>query len=102
MSAKKRGKERLAELEGQIKARGVQLSYEKLQFAGLRLKSGLCWFKGRYYLFVDKGKPVGECIELLENALDELDRQPPPEQGPAEQAAEAAPAEPAAEEPREA
>ncbi|RJX31288.1 MAG: hypothetical protein C4525_12040 [Desulfarculus sp.] len=74
MSAKKKGKERLAELEGQIKARGVQLSYEKLQFAGLRLKSGLCWFKGRYYLFVDKGKPVSECIELLDNALEELER----------------------------
>ncbi len=72
MSAKKRGKERLAELEAQIKEQGAHLAYEKLQFAGLRLKSGLCWFKGRYYLFVDKNKPVSERLELLASALEEL------------------------------
>lgn len=72
MSAKKRGKARLAELEKMIRAKDVQLSYDKLQFAGLRLKSGMCWFKGRYYLFVDKLKPLGERIELLETALEEL------------------------------
>lgn len=74
MTAKKRGKERLAELEAQIKEQGVTLSYDKLRFAGLRLKSGLCWFRGRYYLFVDKGKPLGERIELLAAALEELGR----------------------------
>ncbi len=74
MSAKKRGKERLAELEARIKDEGVVLAYEKLSFAGLRLKSGLCWFKGRYYLFVDKAKPLSERLELLESALEELVR----------------------------
>lgn len=72
MSARKRGKELLAELEQRIRQQGVKLSYEKLQFGGLRLKSGLCWFKGRYYLFVDRYKPPAERIDLLEQALDEL------------------------------
>lgn len=82
MSAVKRGKERLAELERQVRGKGVQLSYEKLQFAGLHLKSGLCWFKGRYYLFVDRLKPMSDRVELLEQALEDLDALPDPSLGP--------------------
>lgn len=82
MSAAKRGKERLSELERQVRGRGVQLSYEKLQFAGLHLKSGLCWFKGRYYLFVDRLKPVGDRVDLLEQALEDLAVLPDPSLGP--------------------
>lgn len=65
---------RLKELEREIKARGVSLSYEKLAYAGLILKSGLCWFRGRYYLFVDRLKKPRERIDLLQGALEELDR----------------------------
>ncbi|MCB2227429.1 MAG: hypothetical protein KQH53_12185 [Desulfarculaceae bacterium] len=82
MSARKRGKEYLAELEQNIRQQGVKLSYEKLQFGGLRLKSGLCWFKGKYYLFVDRYKPPAERIDLLEQALDELATLPDPAHGP--------------------
>ncbi len=69
-----KGEQRLKVLEKEIKARNVRLGYERLQYAGLMLKSGMCWFKGRYYLFVDRRKKVAERIELLEGALDELDR----------------------------
>ena len=69
-----KGEKRLKELEKEIKAREVRLGYERLQYAGLVLKSGLCWFRGRYYLFVDRRKKVRERIELLEGALEELDR----------------------------
>jgi len=69
-----KGEQRLKVLEKEIKARDVRLGYERLQYAGLMLKSGLCWFKGRYYLFVDRRKKVTERIDLLEGALDELDR----------------------------
>lgn len=69
-----KGEKRLKELEKEIKSRDVRLGYERLQYAGLVLKSGLCWFKGRYYLFVDRRKKVSERIDLLEGALDELDR----------------------------
>lgn len=82
MNAAKRGKERLAELERQVRGKGVQLAYEKLQFAGLHLKSGLCWFKGRYYLFVDRLKPVGDRVDLLEQALEDLAMLPDPALGP--------------------
>lgn len=82
MSAAKRGKERLAELERAVRGKGVQLAYEKLQFAGLHLKSGLCWFKGRYYLFVDRLKPVGDRVDLLEQALEDLAGLPDPSLGP--------------------
>ena len=84
MSARRRGKVLLAELEQQVRAQGVKLSYEKLQFGGLRLKSGLCWFKGKYYLFVDRYKPLGERIDLLEQALEELATLPEASQGPPE------------------
>jgi hypothetical protein len=69
-----KGEARLKELEKRIKGRGVSLGYERLQYAGLMLKSGLCWFKGRYYLFVDRRKKLRDRIEMLEGALEELDR----------------------------
>jgi hypothetical protein len=65
-------------LEKKIKNAGVRLGYEKLQFAGLRLRSGLCWFKGDYYLFVDRHKSLAERIELLRNALEDLSGQSGP------------------------
>jgi hypothetical protein len=92
-----KGEKRLKVLEKEIKSRDVRLGYERLQYAGLMLKSGLCWFKGRYYLFVDRRKKVTERIELLEGALDELDllaaegkldRPFSDDEGPAETAAE--------------
>ncbi len=64
---------RLRELEREIKRRGVHLAYERLQFAGLRLNSGMCLFKGEYYLFVDLRKSNAARIELLEGALAELE-----------------------------
>jgi hypothetical protein len=68
----------LRSLEEKIKNAGVRLGYERLQFAGLRLRSGLCWFKGDYYLFVDRRKSVAERIELLDNALQDLSGQTSP------------------------
>lgn len=73
MAQRLTGKKLLAQLENQIRGRGVHLAYEKLQFAGLKLNSGLCWFKGRYYLFVDRYKKVGERVDLIKAALEELD-----------------------------
>ncbi len=68
-----KAQERLSVLEKEIKKRGVRLAYERLQFAGLRLKSGLCWFRGEYFIFVDRFKTVPERIELLAGAIEELD-----------------------------
>ena len=63
----------LEELEKDIKSRGVKLAYERLSFAGLKLRSGLCWFKGTYYIFVDRLLPVQSRIDLLQGAIEELD-----------------------------
>ncbi|MBI5522125.1 MAG: hypothetical protein HY910_05800 [Desulfarculus sp.] len=73
MAKVSKSQQRLAQLEKEIKRRGVRLGYERLEYAGLRLKSGLCWFRGTYYLFVDRLKALPERLELLQNALDELD-----------------------------
>ncbi len=66
--------QRLTELEKELKRRGVRLGYERLEYAGLRLRSGLCWFRGTYYLFVDRLKTLPERIDLIQGALDELDQ----------------------------
>lgn len=66
--------QRLTELEKELKRRGVRLGYERLEYAGLRLRSGLCWFRGAYYLFVDRLKTLPERIDLIQGALDELDQ----------------------------
>lgn len=66
--------QRLTELEKELKRRGVRLGYERLEYAGLRLRSGLCWFRGVYYLFVDRLKTLPERIDLIQGALDELDQ----------------------------
>lgn len=72
MSTRRASKKYLAELEKQIKGRGVKVAYERLQYAGLVLRGGMCWFKGDYYLFIDRRKTVAERCDQLENALDEL------------------------------
>ncbi|MDR1396891.1 MAG: hypothetical protein LBJ14_04095 [Desulfarculales bacterium] len=72
MSKPTRSQLKLQCLEKRIKNAGVRLGYERMQFAGLRLRSGLCWFKGQYYLFVDRRKSVPERIELLHSALEDL------------------------------
>ncbi len=74
MARKSKKQLHLESLESEIKKRGVKLGYERLKFAGLVLKSGLCWFRGKYYLFVDRLLPVSARIELLEGALEELDQ----------------------------
>ena len=72
MATRRASKKYLAELEKQIKGRGVKVAYERLQYAGLVLRGGMCWFKGDYYLFIDRRKTVAERCEQLESALDEL------------------------------
>ena len=73
MARKTKKQIELEKLEAEIKARGVRLAYERLNFAGLVLKSGLCWFKGSYYLFIDRLLPPASRAELIGGALEELD-----------------------------
>ena len=76
MKSKKRGKapspalqNRLAELEDMITKKGVQIHYDLLEAAGLKLKGGICTIRGEYHIFVDKRKSTADLIEFLENHL---------------------------------
>ena len=59
-------------LEKSIKAKGVRVAYERLQFSGLILRSGLCWFRGNYHIFVDRHKTPQERYDFLEAVWTEL------------------------------
>jgi hypothetical protein len=76
MKPKKRGKApspalqtRLAELEDLAAKKGIQIHYDLLEAAGLKLKGGICAIKGEYHLFVEKRKSTAEIIDFLQDHL---------------------------------
>ena len=75
ISSKKKKKEpsamelKLLELENQLMQKGVQVRYERLEAAGLKLKGGICRVKGESHLFVDKREPLAEKIRILKDYL---------------------------------
>ena len=78
MKSKKRGKspspalqERLAELEDTASKRGIQVHYDRLEAAGLKLKGGICSIKGDYHIFVDKRKSTADKIDFLQDHLSD-------------------------------
>ncbi len=60
---------RLAEMEDMAAAKRIQIHYDLLEAAGLRLKGGLCTIRGEYHLFVDKRKSTADIIEFLQDHL---------------------------------
>ncbi|HDZ89548.1 MAG: hypothetical protein JRF51_00020 [Deltaproteobacteria bacterium] len=60
---------RLAELEEMASERGIQVHYDRLEAAGLKLKGGICSVKGDYHLFIDKRKSTADKIEFLKDYL---------------------------------
>ena len=77
MKSKKRGstpspalQDRLAELEDTASKKGIQVHYDRLEAAGLKLKGGICSVKGDYHIFVDKRKSTADKIDFLENHLN--------------------------------
>ncbi|MCF8129896.1 MAG: hypothetical protein K9N10_15405 [Deltaproteobacteria bacterium] len=60
----------LATLEGAAAARGIQVHYDRMEAAGLRLNGGLCTFNGEYHLFVEKRKSLFDKIEFLKEQLE--------------------------------
>ena len=77
MKSKKRGsstspalQDRLAELENTASKKGIQVHYDRLEAAGLKLKGGICSVKGNYHIFVDKRKSTADKIDFLENHLN--------------------------------
>ena len=62
---------KLTELEEKLSKRGLQVHYDLLEAAGLKLKGGICKIKGEYHLFIDRRKSPAEKIETLEDYIDQ-------------------------------
>ncbi len=67
----------LASLEDAAEAMGIQVHYDRMEAAGLRLNGGLCALNGEYHLFVEKRKSVVDKIEFIREQLEKP--LPPPE-----------------------
>jgi len=62
--------EKLASLEEKVLARGIQVHYDLMEAAGLKLKDGICRIRGEYHLFIDKRKSAPDKIEILQDYID--------------------------------
>ena len=62
---------KLSALEEKLAERGLQVHYDLLEAAGLKLKGGICKIKGEYHLFIDRRKSAAEKIETLEDYIDQ-------------------------------
>jgi hypothetical protein len=62
--------DKLTELEEKAAKVGIQIHYDLLEAAGLKLKGGVCKIRGEYHLFIDKRKSTAEKIEALQDYID--------------------------------
>ncbi|MEJ2586233.1 MAG: hypothetical protein P8165_01355 [Deltaproteobacteria bacterium] len=62
--------EKRSALEAKAAEKGVQIHYDLLEAAGLKLKGGICWVNGGYHIFVDRRKPLTEQIDFIEDHLN--------------------------------
>jgi len=60
---------KLTELEEQLTQKGLQVHYDLLEAAGLKLKGGICKIKGEYHLFIDRRKSAADKIEILQDHI---------------------------------
>lgn len=61
----------LKALEGAAKRQGLKVSASagQLRFAGLKLKGGSCFLRGRQWLILDKSQPFDDLVELYRQVL---------------------------------
>ena len=60
---------KLVELEELAARKGVQVHYDRLEAAGLKLKGGICKIRGEHHLFIDKRKSPAERVDILRDCL---------------------------------
>jgi hypothetical protein len=70
---KKKQAEQLKELEKLAQRVGIKVSYSDMKFAGLRLKSGQCLFKGRHWLVLNRKDHFEEKVDLFRETLENFD-----------------------------
>ncbi|MFH1091512.1 MAG: hypothetical protein V1742_08070 [Pseudomonadota bacterium] len=73
MRITKKQQEVLRQLDKVARDLGLRLSYGDLKFAGLKLKSGQCLFKGEKWLVLDRQQPYEEQLETFREALTGFD-----------------------------
>ena len=61
---------KLARLEEIALEQGIQVHYDRLEAAGLKLQGGLCTVRGERHLFIERRRPVAEKVHLLEEYLE--------------------------------
>ena len=70
---KKKQEAQLKELEKLAQRVGIKVSYSDMKFAGLKLKSGQCLFKGRHWLVLNRKEYFEEKVNLFREALGNFD-----------------------------
>ena len=60
----------LSELESRAAEKGIQIHYDRLEAAGLKLKGGICKVDGTYHIFVDRRKSTEEKVDAVREFLD--------------------------------
>ena len=69
----KKQEETLRELERLARKVGLRVAYGDMKFAGLKLRSGHCLFKGERWLVLDRKQSFEDKLELFSDALGEFD-----------------------------
>lgn len=60
-------------LERLARRSGLRVSYGHLRFAGLKLKGGLCSFRGQKWLVIDRRETFDDQLELFRVALSQIE-----------------------------
>ncbi|MDR1041991.1 MAG: hypothetical protein LBR80_17855 [Deltaproteobacteria bacterium] len=71
-AAEKMEQESLSVLEKFARSRGLKVSFGKLFYGGVRLRSGQCVFKEEPWLVLERSQPYEEQLELFRKAFDDL------------------------------
>ncbi|MBW1682502.1 MAG: hypothetical protein JRF59_13985 [Deltaproteobacteria bacterium] len=66
-------------MEEEAARMGIQVHYEVLEAAGLKLKGGVCRVKGAYHLYIDRRRSPEEKIEEIQACLAQPLPKDPPE-----------------------
>jgi hypothetical protein len=62
--------DKLTGLEEKASQKGIQIHYDLLEAAGLKLKGGICKIRGEHHLFIDRRKSAADKIETLQDYID--------------------------------
>ncbi|MFO8091268.1 MAG: hypothetical protein R6U13_15630 [Desulfatiglandaceae bacterium] len=63
---------RLNELESRAAEIGLEVHYDLMEAAGLKLNGGLCKIQGKPHLFIDRRASAAERIAAIESSLKQL------------------------------